>query len=123
MVFTLSWWLGLCLLARDPRQPVLALAAVGLCGFALVVALDAVRLVSVAHAELLSQIEIYLVAVPGPPEAFAVAKLLERSFYYNNRFFKIEFAFHWYNAFPIDYSKKGSGTGPVSSLYGVQCNR
>lgn len=65
VVFTLSWWLGLYLLARDPRKPVLALAAVGLCGFAAVVALDAVRLVSVAHVELLSQVEIYLVAVPG----------------------------------------------------------
>lgn len=65
VVFTLSWWLGLYLLARDPRKPVLALAATGLCGFALVVALDAVRVVSVAHAGLLSQIEIYLVAVPG----------------------------------------------------------
>jgi len=42
-VFTLSGWLGLYLLARDPRKPVLALAATGLCGFALVVALDAVR--------------------------------------------------------------------------------
>lgn len=65
VVFTLSWWLGLYLLARDPRKPVLALAATGLCGFALVVALDAVRVVSVAHPGLLSQIEIYLVAVPG----------------------------------------------------------
>ncbi|BBZ77379.1 hypothetical protein MANY_27160 [Mycolicibacterium anyangense] len=65
VVFTLSWWLGLYLLARDPRKPVLALAAIGLCGFGAVVALDAVRLVSVAHAELLGQIEIYLVAIPG----------------------------------------------------------
>lgn len=65
VVFTLSWWLGLYLLARDPRKPVLALAAVGLCGFAAVVALDAVRLASVVHADLLGQIEIYLVAVPG----------------------------------------------------------
>jgi hypothetical protein len=65
VVFTLSWWLGLYLVARDPRKPVLALAAVGLCSFAVVVALDAVRLVSVAHADLLSHIEIYLVAVPG----------------------------------------------------------
>jgi len=65
VVFTLSWWLGLYLVARDPRKPVLALAAVGLCGFAAVVALDAVRLVSVAHTELLGRIEIYLVAVPG----------------------------------------------------------
>ena len=65
VVFTLSGWLGLYLLARDPRKPVLVLAAIGLCGFALVVALDAVRTVSPAHAELLSQVEIYLVAVPS----------------------------------------------------------
>ncbi len=69
VVFTLSGWLGLYLLARDPRKPVLALAATGLCGFALVVALDAVRTVSSqslqAHAQLLSQLEIYLAAIPS----------------------------------------------------------
>jgi len=65
VVFTLSWWLGLYLLARDARKVVLALAAIGLCGFAIVVALDAVRLASVAHTGLLSHLEIYLVAVPG----------------------------------------------------------
>jgi hypothetical protein len=65
VVFTLSWWLGLYLLARDPRKPVLVLAAIGLTSFAAVVALDAVRLTSTSHAALLSQIEIYLVAVPG----------------------------------------------------------
>ena len=65
VVFTLSGWLGLYLLARDPRKPVLALAAIGLCGFALVVALDAVRTVDVAHARLLSQLEIYLAAIPS----------------------------------------------------------
>lgn len=58
VVFTLSWWLGLYLLARDPRKPVLALAAIGLCSFALVAALDAVRVTSSlanpAHADLLS---------------------------------------------------------------------
>src|SRR6185369_12896443 len=65
LVFSLSWWLGLYLLARDPRKPVLVLAAVGLCSFAAVVALDAVRLTTATHAELLSRIEIYLVVVPG----------------------------------------------------------
>jgi len=65
VVFTLSAWLGLYLLSRDPRKPVLALAALGLCGFALVVALDAVRITSGAHAHLLSGLEIYLVAVPS----------------------------------------------------------
>ena len=42
-MFGLSWWLGLYLLARDPRKPVLVLAAIGLTSFAVVVALDAVR--------------------------------------------------------------------------------
>ncbi|OBH27348.1 hypothetical protein A5692_24860 [Mycobacterium sp. E342] len=65
VVFTLSGWLGLYLLARDPRKPVLVMAAIGLCGFALVVALDAVRNTSPAYAHLLSRIEIYLVAIPG----------------------------------------------------------
>lgn len=65
VVFTLSWWLGLYLLARDPRKPVLLFAAIGLTSFAAVVALDAVRVTSAAHAELLSSVEIYLVAVPA----------------------------------------------------------
>ncbi|HWF28834.1 MAG TPA: hypothetical protein VG327_10735 [Mycobacterium sp.] len=65
VVFTLSGWLGLYLLARDPRKPVLALAAIGLSGFALVVALDAVRTASATHSETLGRIEIYLVAVPS----------------------------------------------------------
>lgn len=63
IVFALSWWLGLYLLARDPRKPVLVLAAIGLTSFAVVVALDAVRTVS--GSDLLSRVEIYLVAVPG----------------------------------------------------------
>lgn len=63
VVFALSWWLGLYLVARDPRKPVLVLAAIGLTSFAAVVALDAVRTVSGADA--LSRIEVYLVAVPG----------------------------------------------------------
>ena len=41
------------------------LAAIGLTSFAAVVALDAVRVTSAAHAELLSRVEIYLVAVPA----------------------------------------------------------
>src|SRR4029078_5689406 len=63
VVFTLSWWLGLYLLARDPRKPVLVLAAIGLTSFASVVALDAVRVVS--GSDVLSSIEVYLVVVPG----------------------------------------------------------
>src|SRR4051795_12016382 len=63
MVFTLSWWLGLYLLTRDPRKPVLVLAAIGLTSFASVAALDAVRIVS--GSEVLSSVEVYLVTVPG----------------------------------------------------------
>jgi hypothetical protein len=63
VVFALSSWLGLYLLARDPRKPVLVLAAIGLTSFASVVALDAVRVVS--GSVVLSSVEIYLVAVPG----------------------------------------------------------
>ncbi|MCV7170599.1 MULTISPECIES: hypothetical protein [Mycolicibacterium] len=63
VVFSLSWWLGLYLLARDPRKPVLVLAALGLTSFAVVVALDAVRVLT--GSELLGRIEIYLVALPG----------------------------------------------------------
>jgi len=63
VVFTLSWWLGLYLLARDPRKPVLVLAAIGLTSFASVVALDAVRVVSGSY--ILSSVEVYLVTVPG----------------------------------------------------------
>lgn len=76
VVFALSWWLGLYLLARDPRKPVLVLAALGLASFAAVVALDAVRLVSGVDA--LGRIEIYLVAVPGIAW-FAVLLELSRS--------------------------------------------
>jgi hypothetical protein len=65
VVFTLSAWLGLYLAARDPRKPVLALAAIGLCGFALVVGLDAVRTASPAYAQALSRVEIYLATIPG----------------------------------------------------------
>jgi hypothetical protein len=65
VVFGLSWWLGLYLLARDPRKPVLVLAAIGLMSFAVVVALDAVRVTCGPHTELLSRLEVYLVVVPG----------------------------------------------------------
>lgn len=63
VVFALSWWLGLYLLARDPRKPVLVLAAAGLTSFAAVVALDAVRVST--ESAVLGRIEIYLVALPG----------------------------------------------------------
>ena len=66
VVFTLSWWLGLYLLARDPRNPVLVLAAIGLTSFASVVTLDAVRVASAAGgSNVLSSVEVYLVTVPG----------------------------------------------------------
>jgi hypothetical protein len=65
VVFGLSWWLGLYLLARDPRKPVLVLAAIGLISFAVVVALDAVRVTGSLHTDLLSRLEVYIVVVPG----------------------------------------------------------
>lgn len=65
VVFALSWWMGLYLAARDIRKPALALAAIGLCGFATVVALDAIRVASPGWADVLSRMEIYLVAIPG----------------------------------------------------------
>jgi len=66
VVFALSWWLGLYLLARDPRKPVLVLAAIGLTSFASVVALDAVRVESAASiSDIFSSVEVYLVTVPG----------------------------------------------------------
>lgn len=74
VVFALSWWLGLYLLARDPRKPVLLLAAAGLTSFAGVVALDAVRVVT--GSALLSQIEVFLVVLPG---IFWFAVLVELS--------------------------------------------
>ena len=65
LVFALAWWMGLYLFSRDPRKPVLVLAAAGLCGFAVVVALDAVRSIGTGYSEVLSRMEIYLVAVPA----------------------------------------------------------
>lgn len=65
LVFALAWWMGLYLLSRDHRKPVLVLAAVGLCGFAVVVALDAVRGIGTGYSDALSRIEVYLVAVPA----------------------------------------------------------
>lgn len=76
LVFGLSWWLGLYLLARGPGKPVLLLAAVGLASFAVVVALDAIRHLDRAHAAALSHVEVYLVVVPG---IAWVAVLLELS--------------------------------------------
>jgi hypothetical protein len=65
VVFGLSWWLGLYLLARDPRKPVLALAALGLTSFAVVVGLDALRTTGGVHSALLSRVEVYLMVLPG----------------------------------------------------------
>lgn len=79
VVFGLSWWLGLYLLARDPRKPVLVLAALGLTSFALVVALDAVRTTVNGHADLLNRLEVYLVVVPGVAWCAVLLELSRRS--------------------------------------------
>jgi len=65
VVFALSWWLGLYLVSRDPRKPILACAAVGLCSFAVVVAVDAVRLAGTDPTGSLSAAESYLSVLPG----------------------------------------------------------
>lgn len=65
VVFGLSWWLGLYLLARDPRKPVLVLASLGLTSFAAVVALDALRTTGGVQPELLTRVEVYLMVLPG----------------------------------------------------------
>ncbi|MDX1870519.1 hypothetical protein SBI67_00150 [Mycolicibacterium sp. 120266] len=74
VLFALSWWLGLYLLARNPRKPVLALAAAGLTSFATVVALDAVRVTTDSAAP--GRVEVFLVVLPG---VFWFAVLLELS--------------------------------------------
>lgn len=78
VVFTISWWMGLYLGARDVHKRVLVLASIGLCGFAAVVALDAVRVVGPGHAEALGRWEIYVATVPGIAW-FAVLLELARS--------------------------------------------
>jgi hypothetical protein len=72
IVFALSWWLGLYLLARDPRKPVLVFAAAGLTSFGFVVALDTVRVIS--GSDVLSSVEVFLITLPG---IFWLAVLLE----------------------------------------------
>ena len=41
LAFSIAWWLGLYLLARDPGKPVLRRAATGLTAYALALACDA----------------------------------------------------------------------------------
>lgn len=65
VVSAVSWWMGLYLASRGPRKPALVFAAIGLCGFAVVVAVDAVRVAGPPQPGLLSRAEIYLVAVPA----------------------------------------------------------
>lgn len=65
LVFGLSWWLGLYLLARNPRKPVLLFASIGLIGYAAVVALDALRTTPGANAELLGRVEVFAAVIPS----------------------------------------------------------
>jgi len=72
VVFALSWWLGLYLLARDPRKPMLAWTAFGLCSFAVVVAVDAIRLAGNSPTGPLSHVESYLAVLHGIPGTTSV---------------------------------------------------
>lgn len=66
LVFAFAWWLGLYLAARDPGKPVLRLAALGLVGYALAVAADALRLSTAGRvSEVLGAVELFLVCQPG----------------------------------------------------------
>jgi hypothetical protein len=66
VVFAIAWWLGLYLAARDHRKPVLRAAATGLVGYALAVAVEAVRLSTAGTvSEVLGAVELYLLCVPG----------------------------------------------------------
>jgi hypothetical protein len=85
LVFSLSWWLGLYLVARDPRKPVLVLAAVGLTSFAVVVALDAVRVTGGTHADAFSRLEVHLVVVPGIAWCAVLLELARRRDAYQSR--------------------------------------
>lgn len=80
VVSGLAWWLGLYLAARDPRKPVLVLAAVGLTGYGLTVAVETLRLnTSGAASELYGRIEVYLMCVPGLAWLAVLLELADRT--------------------------------------------
>ncbi|HEU4422134.1 MAG TPA: hypothetical protein VFR67_06290 [Pilimelia sp.] len=72
--FGLAWWLGLYLLARDPRRPLLRRAGAGLLAYALAVACAA--LADLAPGLALREIEEVLVCLPPLAWAGAVIHLL-----------------------------------------------
>jgi hypothetical protein len=77
VVFGLAWWLGLYLAARDPRKPVLLLAAAGLVGYALTVAVEALRLST--SSEALGRVELYLACIPGLAWLGVLLELADRT--------------------------------------------
>jgi hypothetical protein len=77
VVFGLAWWLGLYLAARDPGKPVLLLAAAGLAGYALTVAVEALRLTTSSVA--LGRVELYLACVPGLAWLGVLLELADRT--------------------------------------------
>ncbi len=72
--FGLAWWLGLYLLARDPRKPVLRRAAAGLIAYAGVVACAAVR--AAGESDVLAAVQGVLVCVPAVAWTGVVVRLL-----------------------------------------------
>ncbi|OBI47568.1 hypothetical protein A5707_19030 [Mycobacterium kyorinense] len=117
VVFALSWWLGAYLLVRDPRKPALVLASTGLCGFAAVVALDAVRLT--AHSGLLSQIEIYLAAVPGVAWFAVLLELARPCDHWSSRARELLLVGGVAAAVLVGATMAGSVDGPVRSGHWV----
>ncbi len=76
-VFGVAWWLGLYLIARDPRSPLLRRAGCGLLVYALALAVDQLR-VAMPEAELLSP-AVALAFLPATLWAGAAVLLLPES--------------------------------------------
>jgi hypothetical protein len=64
--FAVAWWLGIYLIARDPRKPLLRRAGLGLLAYALALAADLLRAVSPeAQQEPLARLHTLLVFLPA----------------------------------------------------------
>ncbi|MCG5430870.1 hypothetical protein LV457_00960 [Mycobacterium sp. MYCO198283] len=119
VVFTLSWWLGLYLAARDPRKPVLVGAAVGLVGFAAVVALDAVRLAGGPDG--LGRVEIYLVALPGVAWFAVLLELARPGEHWRGRLAEVAAVAAVVAGAAAGATLAGDVTGPLRPGHGVLC--